>query len=61
MRLNPVTGKPGYLPGDTRAPIYFDYDRQVWVKHGVYQDCGHPKHMDCRCFGRLHKGEHAGR
>ncbi len=26
-----------------RGGLYFDYDRQVWVKGGVYQDCGHPQ------------------
>ena len=40
MRLNPITGQPEYLPGDTSAPIYYDYDHQVWVKDGVYQDPG---------------------
>ena len=54
--------------------LYFDYDRQVWVKDGVYQDCGHPQTGDiyltvdgahsrpfpgCQCFGRLHAGEQA--
>lgn len=59
MRLNPITGKPEYLPGDTQAPAYFDYDHQVWVKDGVYQDCQHPDGMNCRCFGRVHAGERA--
>ena len=37
----------------------FDYENQVWIKGGKYQDCGHPKHMNCECFGRNHKGERA--
>ena len=37
----------------------FDYHNQVWIKSGRYQDCGHPKHMKCKCFGRLHKDEKA--
>lgn len=57
MRINPRTGQPEWLPGDTRAPLYFDYDHQVWVKDGVYQDCAHPLPMICHCYGRLHAGE----
>ena len=37
----------------------FDYENQVWIKGGRYRDCGHPKHMNCECFGRNHKGERA--
>ena len=48
-----------YKPGGTHAPLYFDYDHQVWVKDGVYMDCGHPESMACGCFGRLHAGERA--
>lgn len=35
----------------------FDYDKQVWIIDGVYQNCGHPKDMDCNCYGRQHKGQ----
>jgi len=35
----------------------FDYVKQVWVKDGFYVRCGHPKSMDCGCYGRLHEGE----
>lgn len=35
----------------------FDYDKQCWVLDYVIQDCGHPKIMDCRCYGRQHEGE----
>ena len=59
-RINPVTGQREYEPGDTSAPVYFDYDHQVWVKDGVYQDCGHPTSMDCGCFGRAHAGQPVG-
>ncbi len=37
----------------------FDYKNQVWIKGGVYIDCGHPDQMKCSCFGRLHKDEKA--
>ena len=35
----------------------YDYDKQSWVQNGVYVECGHPKDMDCGCYGRLHAGE----
>ena len=35
----------------------YDYNLQVWIVSGRYQDCGHPEDMNCECFGRLHKGE----
>ena len=47
-----------YYSQDKKAHS-FDYDNQVWIKAGVYQDCGHPANMVCGCFGRLHKGEEA--
>jgi hypothetical protein len=37
----------------------FDYKNQVWIKGGVYIDCGHPDQMKCSCFGRLNKGKKA--
>lgn len=37
--------------------LYFDYDRQAWVKDGRYLRCGHPEHMVCGCYGREHEGE----
>lgn len=54
--------------------LFFDYDRQAWVKDGVYQDCHHPQEgatytdtiqggqrvwPGCQCYGRLHEGERA--
>ena len=42
-----------------KSDYSFDYEKQVWIKGGVYIDCGHPKHMKCNCFGRLHKDEKA--
>ncbi len=35
----------------------YDYDKQAWVLDGVSIDCGHPKDMDCGCYGGLHAGE----
>jgi hypothetical protein len=35
----------------------YDYDKQAWVVDGKYVECGHPKTMDCRCYGRIHAGE----
>ena len=37
----------------------YDYENQVWIRDGKYQDCNHPKGMDCNCFGRIHAGEQA--
>jgi len=42
-----------------KSDYSFDYENQVWIKGGRYQDCGHPKHMNCKCFGRLHKNKKA--
>jgi len=42
---------------DGRLWFGYDYDKQSWVKNGVYIECGHPKTMDCQCYGRLHAGE----
>jgi hypothetical protein len=36
---------------------YYDYDNQCWVMYGFVQNCGHPSHMDCKCYGRIHAGE----
>ena len=35
----------------------YDYNRQVWVKNGRYERCGHPDTMICNCYGREHMGE----
>ena len=35
----------------------FDYDKQAWVVNAKYVRCGHPKEMQCKCYGRLHEGE----
>ena len=42
-----------------KAKYSYDYDKQVWIKDGLYQDCGHPKEMPCQCYGRVHVGEKA--
>lgn len=39
--------------------LTFDYMHQAWVKDGLYVRCGHPETMDCRCYGKMHEGEHA--
>lgn len=47
----------------TSDEIQFDYDHQVWIVNGIYQDCSHPATManTCGrlCYGRMHKGERA--
>lgn len=35
----------------------FDYTNQAWVFEGLYETCGHPEDMDCKCYGKEHKGE----
>ena len=35
----------------------YDYERQAWVVDWRYKDCGHPKAMDCGCYGRQHDGQ----
>lgn len=35
----------------------YDYTNQAWVRRGLYVQCGHPKTMDCFCYGRAHAGE----
>ena len=42
---------------DNRLINGFDYKNQAWVKNGLYVKCGHPKSMECNCYGRLHEGE----
>lgn len=43
--------------------LYFDYDRQAWIRDGIVQRCGHPDDMlarfgwQCGCYGRRHAGE----
>ena len=39
--------------------LWFDYDKQAWVKDGKYIRCGHPDAMKCKCYGKLHEGEGA--
>ena len=39
--------------------LSYDYDKQAWIKDGVYQNCGHPKDVACNCYGRRHAGEEA--
>jgi hypothetical protein len=42
-----------------KKEMSFDYEKQVWIAQGVYQRCGHPESMDCRCYGKIHAGEEA--
>ncbi len=45
--VKPVTGS------------HFDYTNQAWTIDGKYVRCGHPEHMGCQCYGKLHEGETA--
>ena len=47
-----------YISED-KAEYSYDYDKQVWILDGKYQDCGHPNETNCGCYGRKHKGEQA--
>lgn len=42
---------------EDKKKLSYDYEKQVWIKDGVYQNCGHPEKMDCGCYGREHKNE----
>ena len=42
---------------DPSDEALYDYTNQCWVKGGVVLNCGHPKTMDCQCYGRVHAGE----
>ena len=35
----------------------YDYTKQTWVKNGKYIKCGHPKEMNCNCYGRKNEGK----
>lgn len=35
----------------------YDYINGAWVENGVYLACNHPKSMECKCYGKAHKGE----
>ncbi len=37
--------------------LYFDYDRQTWIRDGRIVCCGHTPAMRCTCYGRRHAGE----
>ena len=37
--------------------LYFDYDRQTWIRDGIVQRCSHPSTMRCGCYGREYAGE----
>ena len=37
--------------------LYFNYDRQAWIRDGIVQGCAHPSAMRCGCYGREHAGE----
>ena len=51
MRYNKDEYKDGKLHNG------YDYKSQCWVLNGLVQRCGHPKDMECSCYGRLHQGE----
>ena len=34
----------------------YDYHNQAWVLHGRYVACGHPKDINCNCFGKVNAG-----
>ena len=36
--------------------LYYDYEKQAWVRDGRYMNCSHPWEMRCGCFGRDHEG-----
>jgi len=44
---------------EDKSKLSFDYDKQVWIINGKYQNCGHPEDMNCNCYGRQHKDETA--
>lgn len=44
---------------DGRLINGFDYDLQVWVRHGIIEDCGHPEDMNCAEW--CNKRKYAGR
>jgi hypothetical protein len=52
-----MTRKSDNTYRDGRLWVGYDYDKQSWVVDGVYIDCGHPWHLLCDCYGRLHQGE----
>jgi hypothetical protein len=33
----------------------YDYIKQVWLKDGIPQDCGHPQDFGCNCYGRRYQ------
>ena len=37
--------------------LYYDYDRQVWVRDDIVQDCGHVQGLRCGCYGRQYAGQ----
>ncbi len=45
---------------ETLPRLWYDYEVQAWVKHGVYTQCGHPASMrpGC-CYAGSHAGEAA--
>ena len=40
-----------------KTKLSYDYEKQVWIKDGKYQNCGHKAEMNCGCYGRIHKNE----
>jgi len=47
--------------GETKMKnkIAYDYEKQVWIVNGKYEDCGHKPELNCTCYGRIHKNETA--
>ena len=48
-----------YETKENRSKQCYDYEKQVWIRDGVYVNCGHPQSMNCGCYGRAHAGERA--
>ena len=46
-------------PVQELPPLWYDYDRQAWVRDGRYVACSHPVTLPCSCYGRIHAGERA--
>lgn len=40
---------------DTGIPTVYDYERQAWVRDGLYAQCGHEG--ECYCYGRKNRGK----
>ncbi len=34
----------------------YDYNHQCWIINFLIQPCGHPKELNCHCFGKINAG-----